>query len=161
MFICVVYWCLTLAHQIVLSTMFINVFITLKKHLITPAHTLELMLIYSHFIFTLNYLRLLKEVLLVSTVMSSDLAGKCCFFSSRVTSFICCKWLSCLLMNCCLVCSAAALSFASWFSPPAVMLERVPGRICHPPLFDASLPSLITLLPWPLFLMMSALKWLF
>lgn len=49
-------------------------------------------------------------------------------FLPRVTSFISCKWLSCFLMNYCLMCSAA-LSFASWFSPPAVMLERYSGEI--------------------------------
>lgn len=97
----------------------------LRKLLSALVPTKALKLPYRYFIFTLNHLRLLKEVLLVSTVMSSDLAGKyCLFFFSCVTSFICCKWLSCLLMNCCLVRSAAALRFPSWFSPPAVMLER-------------------------------------
>lgn len=36
------------------------------------------------------------------------------FFSPLVASFMSCKWLSCFLMNSCLVCSAAALGFASW-----------------------------------------------
>ncbi len=137
--LCVVHWCLTLAPQTVLSAVFVTLFITLKL-LTDPEHTKRLMLLYSYFIFTLNYIRRLKELLLVSTVMSSDLAWKYCFFSC-VTSFICCKWLSCFLMNCCLVCSAAALGFPSWFSPPAVMLERDPGRRCHPPLLTHLFPN--------------------
>lgn len=44
-------------------------------------------------------------------------------------------------MNYHLVSCAAAVSFAFRFSPPAVMLESDPGRVCHPPLLTHLFPN--------------------